>query len=190
MLGKRLVMLAATAAVCVGSAGSFAPAAQAEERTCRGTIGAKTLDNVRVPQGATCYLTKTYVKGTVTVARDARLFADSVRVVGNIQGENAKNVVVKSGSRVGGSVQVEQGRAATVRGSRVNGDVQYSANRAYLRVLGNDVGGSVQVIGNSGGAEIYRNTIDGNLQCKENTPRPTGGGNVVGGNKEDQCARF
>ena len=31
-------------------------------------------------------------------------------------------------------------------------------------------------------------TIDGNLQCKENAPPPTGGGNLVHGNAEDQCA--
>jgi len=37
---------------------------------------------------------------------------------------------------------------------------------------------------------IARNQIDGNLQCKENSPRPTGGGNVVRGNKEDQCRRL
>ncbi|CAN5353702.1 hypothetical protein BH20ACT24_BH20ACT24_13910 [soil metagenome] len=31
-----------------------APAAFAEEVTCRGTMGAVTVDNVRVPEGATC----------------------------------------------------------------------------------------------------------------------------------------
>lgn len=190
MARKRLMLFATAAAICVGGAASLAPAAHAEERSCRGSIGAWTLDNVRVPASATCYLTGTYVKGTVKVERGARLFARDVHVVGNVQGENARNVVVKSGSRVGGSVQVEQGRYATVRGSRVIGDVQYSSNRGYLRVNRNRVGGSIQVIGNSGGAEIYRNTVNGNLQCKENRPRPTGGGNVVGGNKEDQCARF
>jgi hypothetical protein len=34
---------------------------------------------------------------------------------------------------------------------------------------------------------IQGNVIDGNLQCKENKPDPTGGGNEVEGNKEDQC---
>ena len=32
--------------------------------------------------------------------------------------------------------------------------------------------------------------VDGNLQCKGNRPRPTGGGNVVQGDKEDQCRSF
>jgi hypothetical protein len=37
---------------------------------------------------------------------------------------------------------------------------------------------------------IDGNRIDGNLQCKANRPPPTGGGNVVQGNEEDQCARL
>jgi hypothetical protein len=37
---------------------------------------------------------------------------------------------------------------------------------------------------------IASNRVDGNLQCKENSPAPTGGGNVVQGVKEDQCAQL
>lgn len=48
-----------------------APSAQAEERVCRGTIGATTVDNLRVPTGATCSLSGTQVKGTVKVERGA-----------------------------------------------------------------------------------------------------------------------
>ncbi len=116
-----------------------------EERTCRGTIDAVTVDNLRVPQGATCILSGTHVEGTVKVERDATLLAVGIRVVGNVQGENAARVAVTA-SRNGGSVQVKQG----------------------------------------GGAEL----VDGNLQCKENVPPPTGTGNVVEGNAEDQCAGF
>jgi hypothetical protein len=190
MRGKRLTTFTAAAALAAAVSAGLPATAQAEERACRGSIGARTLDNVRVPSGATCRLTGTFVKGTITVKRGATLVATGVRVVGNVQGENARNVIVQRRSRVGGSVQVEQGRKATVRGSRVTGDIQYSANRAYLRANRNRVGGSIQVIGNSGGAEIFRNVVNGNLQCKENRPRPTGGGNTVGGNKEDQCSRF
>jgi len=48
----------------------------------------------------------------------------------------------------------------------------------------------VQAFQNRGGVTISRNRIDGNLQCKANRPAPRGGGNIVGGNKEDQCARL
>ena len=188
-MSKLLKTLAAvTGAVAVSAA--FPATAQAEERVCRGEIGARTLDNVRVPTGATCRLTRTTVKGTITVQRGARLVAIRVRVVGNVQAEGARNVIVRRSSRVGGSVQVKQGRAASVLRSRVNGDIQYDANRELLRANDNRVGGSIQVFGNEGGARIYRNVVVGNLQCKENSPRPRGGGNRVGGNKEDQCRRF
>ena len=69
-----------------------APAAAAEERSCRGTLGAVTVDNLRVPQGATCTLNGTRVKGTIKVQRRATLNATNVRVVGNVQAENHKHV--------------------------------------------------------------------------------------------------
>jgi len=130
--------------------------ASAEERACRGTIGAGTVDNLRVPQGATCTLNGTRVKGTVKVERGATLKARGIRVVGNVQAEGAARVNVTS-SRVGGSVQIVQGKSSTVSGNTVNGDVQYFEN--------------------SGSLSITRNRIDGNLQCKENSRRPAGGGN-------------
>jgi hypothetical protein len=178
------------AAIGLTAAAVLPASAVAEERTCRGTIGAKTVDNVRVPDGASCLLDGTFVKGTVKVERDARLRAEGVRVVGNVQGENARRVAVVQDSRVGGSVQVVQGGSGKVAESRVTQDILYDENEGALEANRNRVGGNVQAFQNTGGVEIRRNVIDGNLQCKENSPRPTGGGNVVGGNKEDQCARL
>jgi hypothetical protein len=148
---------------------ALAPAAASgEERVCTGTIGATTLDNVRVPQDAKCVLKQTKVQGTIKVERNATLRAKRVRVIGNVQGEDARRVNVVKRSRVGGSVQVVQGRAAKVTRSRINADVQMFENSGRIR--------------------IADNVIDGNLQCKENSQTPIGGGNVVHGNKEDQCA--
>lgn len=150
-------------------AAAMAAPAAAEERTCRGSIGAQTVDNLRVPQGATCALTGTVVKGTVKVERGATLKAQNIRVVGNIQAENHKQVNAR-GSRVGGSVQIKQGGGSLLDNNVVTGDVQYFTNR--------------------GAITIRSNRINGNLQCKENLPAPTGGSNIVQGNKEDQCARL
>jgi hypothetical protein len=160
----------------------------AEERTCRGELGDVTVDNLRVPEGAYCTLHRTQVKGTIKVESRASLNARGVRVAGNVQAENARQVSLTHSSRIGGSVQVKQGGSANVLNATVQGDIQYDANRSSLRVNDNRVGGSVQVIGNQGRAEIYGNTIDGNLQCKENSPRPVGGNNRVRGNKENQCS--
>jgi hypothetical protein len=164
-------------------------AALGEERSCRGTLGRVSLDNLRVPQGATCNLNGTRLKGTVIVQRGAVLIANGVRVNGNIQGENARNVIVRR-SRVGGSIQVKQGGGATVSGTRVTHDIQFDANRRPTRAHRNRVGGSIQVVGNSGGVSLVRNVVNGNIDCKENRPAPTGGRNVVGESKTDQCSRL
>jgi hypothetical protein len=158
-----------TLAGSLALAALMAAPAFAEERTCRGTIGATTVDNLRVPQGATCTLNGTRVKGTVKVERGATLKASRISVIGNVQAEGAANVNVAASS-VGGSVQVVQGKSSKLDGTSVKGDVQYFENRGRI--------------------SITRNRIDGNLQCKENNPPPSGGGNIVQGNKEDQCARL
>jgi len=69
-----------------------------------------------------------------------------------------------------GTVRVERGGKLYATSVRVVGNVQSFANR--------------------GAQTIVNNRINGNLQCKENVPAPTGYGNIVGGNKEDQCRRL
>ena len=177
-----IVLIAATAATVFA-----ASSAEAEERVCRGTIGARTLDNVRVPQGATCNLDGTYVEGTVKVETGATVRAIDVRVIGNVQAEGAVRVVVRGSSRIGGSIQIVQGGAAKIVNNRIGGDILLDEQDRYLTANRNVVGGSLQAFQNAGGLEIRKNRIDGNLQCKENRPAPVGGGNIVQGNKEDQC---
>ena len=96
-----------------------------------GTIGAATVDNLRVPHGATCTLNGTRVKGTVKVERAATLRATGIAVVGNVQAENAARV---AGHRPGR--RVLPGRAGRLRdlSSTVKGDVLLDANRRELGV--------------------------------------------------------
>ena len=168
----------------------IAPAALAEERTCRGSLGRITVDNLRVPDGATCTLNGTTVKGTIKVESRATLVAASVRVVGNVQAEDAKKVVVRNGSRVGGSVQIVQGGIGRVVGTNVQGDILYDDQGGKVAAIRSTVGGNIQAFQNTGGVEIRGNRVDGNLQCKENHPAPLGGNNIVDGSKEDQCSRL
>jgi len=164
------VRAALLAAVCVAAAAPLGASASAvEERTCRGSLGAITVVNLRVPQGAKCTLRGTIVKGKIRVLRNGTLKATNLRVVGDVQAENHRLVSVRS-SQVGGSIQIVQGGGATVAGNTVKGDIQFFENRRALVVRGN--------------------RVDGNLQCKENRLRPTGGNNRVGGTKEDQCRRL
>jgi hypothetical protein len=155
--------------------------------TCQ--LGATTVENFEVPQDTTCTLTGTIVQGNVIVQRGGTLIAARIRVEGNVQAEGAAKVNVAN-STVGGSVQIKQGGSARVVRTSIEGDLQFDAMTAPLDARYNTVGGSVQAFQNSGRLEISRNRIDGNLQCKENSPAPLGTGNIVGGNKEDQCASF
>jgi hypothetical protein len=166
------------------------PAALAEERVCRGTIGALTVDNVRVPSGETCTLNGTRVEGTIKVERGAKLFADGVRVKGNIQSEGFNTIRVSDNSRVVGSVQLNNGQSsgvASIVSSRINGDLQFDSNAARIVARNNTVGANLQAVQNTGGVVLTGNTIAENLQCKQNNPPPTGGGNTAG-DKEGQCA--
>jgi hypothetical protein len=88
-----------------------------------------------------------------------------------------------------GSIQVVQGGGASVTGSRIGGTLLYE-NRRFLRAARNVIDSDLQTFQNKGGVWIARNRVDGNLQCKANRPRPRGFGNIVQGNKEDQCARL
>jgi hypothetical protein len=187
----RSLLRTAGGLALVGGLLAFAPATVvAEERTCRGTIGARTLDNVRVPPGATCELNRTVVQGTIKVERNAVLVARGVRVIGNVQAEDARRVVVAAGSRVGGSVQAVQGGRVRVVDSRINADILVDENDRLNTINRNRVGGNIQAFQNDGGVRIHDNRVEGNLQCKQNRPRPVGARNVVQGNKEDQCRRF
>ncbi|PSB04486.1 hypothetical protein [Merismopedia glauca] len=176
--------------VLVGSNFVLPQVSQAEERICRGSIGSITVDNLKVPDGASCTLSGTRVQGSIVVGSNASLAGTNIRVIGNIQAENATRVNVGGTSSVGGSIQLKQGRAASIVGVTINGSLQMESNSGALSARSNKIGADLQAFQNTSGVVIQSNRIDGNLQCKENRPAPTGGGNVVQGNKEDQCARL
>ena len=166
----------------------------------------RRLENLGVPDGATCVLdTGTVIDGSINLGSGSSLFARSIRVDGNIQGERARDVLVER-SIIGGSVQLDIGGSAAIHqsdidgsiqldrnagalfilGNQLDGDVQLFQNRAGATVIENRVNGNIQAEENRGALEISRNRAGGNLQCKQNDPAPTGAGNVAD-SLEDQC---
>ena len=145
----------------------------AGEYSCTGSIGGRTLDNVRVPQGARCVLTGTTVEGTLKVERGAVLIARDVRVDGNVQAENAAKVVVKRSSRVGGDVQADDTGRVRVVDSRVGGSIQLNDNRRLNTVRRNVVGGDVQAFQNTGGVEIYATGSTATSSARRISPDPS-----------------
>lgn len=165
------------------------PTTYAEETQCRGNIGAVTLDNVLVPDGAFCNMTATSIKGSIVVGTASTLTATRVTVGGNVQAEGSTRVSIAGSSSINGSVQVVQGGSFSLDRSRINGDVLADSNRQRVTLTRNSVGGNMQIFQNIGGSVVSSNVINGNLQCKENVPAPTGSANRAA-LKEDQCANL
>ncbi|MCR5864150.1 MAG: hypothetical protein ACK4PH_17230 [Aquincola tertiaricarbonis] len=163
--------------------------AAAEEFRCTGRVGAVALDNIYVPDNASCVLDRTRAKGSIVVGHNARLQATSVSINGNLQAEGAADVRVGGASTFGGSVQIVKGGSASIGGARINGDIQFDENVGPLWAGSNVVGGDLQAFKNMAGVTLLNNRMNGNLQCKENIPAPTGSGNRAA-SKEDQCARL
>ena len=160
--------------------------AQAEETTCRGFIGPRTVDDLRVADGTRCRLQGTLVGGSIVVGSGASLAAAGVDVLGNVQAEAARKVRLAD-STVAGSVQLVQGGAAIVVGTQIDGDLLLDGNGRIVKARRNLVGGNLQAFQNTGGVVLRGNDIGGNLQCTGNAPAPRGGGNVTGGIAQDQC---
>lgn len=160
--------LAAALAFLAAQAGSLP--ALADDTYCDRTLGMIVVDNLRVHNDRTCTLNGTTVMGNITVENNATLNAYGVVVGGNIQADKANWVGVYSNSLVGGSIQIKSSDGAKIDSTFTDGDLQAFDNRGLVT--------------------ITYNTIDGNLQCTGNQPAPIGGGNVVSGSMENQCANF
>jgi hypothetical protein len=136
--------------------GFAAEAARSEETLCEGSLGAISLGNLVVPDGARCKLRGTRMKGKVQVGGGATLDAKGIFVNGNVQSQSARSVKLV-GSRIGGSVQLEQGGSASVTRNEIDGELQLESNRAKLVAAYNEIGGSLQAFQNTGGVDIKRN---------------------------------
>lgn len=163
---------------------------KAENHVCNGTIGAVTVENLRINNGSFCKLQGTRVLGNLFVGANATLVTSEVQVSGNLQARHAAQVKVTFFSRIDGNIQIQQSQGATISASRINGNVQFVSNTGYVSARGNEIRGNLEVFQNSGGVLIRNNRINGSLACQSNQPNPTGNDNAVEGNKEGQCDRL
>ncbi len=129
-------------------------------------MGPIIVDHVLVPEGQTCTLGRTRVLGNVKIETGATLNASYVNVDGNLQADKAASINVFH-STFRGSIQVKES------GSVLLNEIHAQGNVEVHKTLNSSM--------------ISNNTIGGNLHCKENVLAPTGGANLVLGNKEEQC---
>ncbi len=186
----RLTRIAATSALAVSATMAIASPARAGDTECRGSLGAVTVvGNLIVPDDATCNLTGTSVQGAVVVKSRTTLNATDVTVTGGVQGESPSTVNI-SDSTFGNGITISKAELnnghITIRATGITGDIQVADNRNPVTLDGNEVSGSVQANKNVGGLTITNNRINNGLQCQDNTPPPTGGGNIAV-QKQGQC---
>lgn len=191
---RAILVLSMAIVLSLGGLLATAPAAQAEDYECRGTLGAVTIvGNLIVPDDATCVLAGTQVQGNIVVKSRANLDATNVTVTGGVQGESPASVVIRD-SRIGNSVSLRKAEDVnnpnagkiSISGTYVNGDIQLEENREPISIRTNQIVGSIQANKNTGGLEITGNQIGNGLQCQDNNPPPAGGGNNAK-QKQGQC---
>lgn len=192
--GVGLAVLMGSSLVVLG-----APAAEAADRTCRGTISGTTISgNVRVPAGASCDLQYVYVRGNVLLGSKASVKIYGRGVTGNVQGEGAGDVSLYR-TRIYGDVQLKGSRYLYVGRTIVDGDIQSERASYVPRIELSQVKGNVQTkyqtmnvqstrvggdIQHEEGAKsfIVRNTVGGNIQVFKNRNEQRISYNTVDGN--------
>lgn len=143
--------------------------------------------DVEIPEDTSCIFANVRVRGDLKLRRGAALTGTDVRVDGNVEARQAARLSLST-SRVDGSLEFERGGGVDLRRTEIDGNLLLDSNSGRLEAEDNRIEGNVQLSKNRGGPFVLSdNRIDGNLQCTGNEPPPTGGGNVVGGNKEGQC---
>lgn len=162
------VLALALAATLLGLA---APTAKADDTNCTGALTG-TFDNVVVPEGATCVLSNSLVRGNVKALPDSSLTSDSNIIRGNVEGDKADDIFIFSTtgpSVVGGNIQAKEGDiGVAVCGTRLpNGNIQIEKFDASLGII---VGGQVPVpgvpaCGAIGGGNVLEK---GNIKVEEN----------------------
>jgi hypothetical protein len=80
-------------------------------------------DNVVVPEGQTCILTNSTVRGNVKALENSKLFATNNIIRGNIEGDKAEVMDLRS-NKVGGNIDIKEGET-----NDPEDDVQVFANR-------------------------------------------------------------
>lgn len=165
-----------------------ASAARADDFDCPPSRGEEIIDGNVIVVG-TCSLLGTLVKGNVLLEDNGNLLAEDATIVGSVQTDGAEQVRIFR-TVVNGDIQltgIDGPGISEVLDSKIGGTLDVETNPATFELKRNDVNSDLKANGNTGGVAIRDNEVGGNLQCQNNAPPPTGGNNIVDGNKEDQC---
>lgn len=156
-----------SAATTPDAAAPTAVAGPLDPADCNVVVAGDVDGDIVVGPGSVCVVGAVTVDGDIRAGSGATLIVEGAQVEGDVLGDGFADLRV-TGGVVDGAVRLLGGGTAVVLGVTVEGDIQAERNTGPL--------------------QISDNTLDGNLRCEGNAPAPTGGGNIVTGDKEGQCS--
>src|SRR5438445_12624507 len=102
---------------------------------CVGVAPAIVNGNVVVPNGATCTMTGTRVRGDVNVEPGASLHAQTVQISGNVLGHDHRALSIDVTSRIDGNVVFEHGVTSMIGDSFVGQNLVFEEASSASKVL-------------------------------------------------------
>jgi hypothetical protein len=156
--------------------------ASAADTQCAGTpgaaerIGAVTVDQVVVPDGAFCRLEGTTVNQNVIIGVGSNLGTLNAQVGGNIQGTNGPRGVRILETDVQGNIQLKKathpiviGHAGCTIDPYVGGNIQLAENRGGIGICEMTIEEDLQLTKNTGRIMVRNNDVGENMQIADNT---------------------
>lgn len=178
---KNIFRIAAIATLSQIVLGAVAPVNAQVDVTCVSALSNTVVQNVIVPQGATCTLTDVTVRGNIEAKETSRVTIRRGSVNGDIIGEAGSQVRLNRGN-VNGSVQGKAAALVSIAGTTVAKDIVIEETATFVINTGARAG-NLEVL-KSGNASVTGVQISGNLKFEENYGAVSASSNRVGGNFE------
>lgn len=149
---------------------------------CTGSLSGVTIKTrLSVPANTTCTLTKSTVKGGVTVSRNAFFQAIGTSIRGEVKADSAQTVFIDTGSSVSGKLKANNTAQVFAFNSTIRGGINVYGATDKVNVCGNTLKGEGITILRSGRDILVGDPLA--IGCPGNTV--ASGGVLIGQNNTD-----
>ena len=145
--------------------------------TCEADQTGVTVDEVIVPEGASCTLTDSTVNGDVSVGKAGFFQATNTDIGGKVTARDAQTLFIDTASTVGESVKSHGTAQVFVFNATVARDLEIERTTEVAQVCGTNVGDDLEVersgfdilIGDPQAVDCAGNTVGDDLEVERNT---------------------
>ena len=175
---RRMLVLSGMALVGLLAVASPAAARDDEAVVCDGTAqGLIVNGSLTVPEGGSCTLEDSTVRGDVKVRSDGFFHGSNTNIRGDVKGKRAQTIFLDGGSSVRGDVKGDRTSQVFVFASSVNGEIDVTRADDKVNVCGNTVQGDIEVersgrdilVGDPDAVDCPGNTVKrGDVEVEDN----------------------